>query len=340
MKKIMHILNSTSYSGAEKVVITIIKNLPEEYEACYVSPFGSIAKQLQQNCITYYPVDRLSKPNLLAVIKEFKPDIIHAHDCRASVYACLIPYHVPIISHLHNNDPRARHWNMYSFLYLLASYRVKNVLLVSNSILKEAVFSKRIEKKSQVIGNPIQVFPTVEDEIKKSYDLAFIGRFVEQKDPIRFIYLVNELKKRFPSISAVMIGDGELFAACKKMILDLQLTDTITLTGFLEKPISYLRKVKIVLMPSKWEGFGLAATEALSCGVPVLAKNVGGLSTIINDSCGKLCESDADFINEVTSLLTNVDYYKEKQIQAFIRADELNNLESYMETICSIYKQL
>ena len=340
MKKIMHILNSSSYSGAEKVVITIIKNLSDGYEACYVSPDGTIAQQLKKNNITYYPLDKLSISNLSTTIKDFKPDIIHAHDCRASVYSCLASFGIPILSHLHNNDPRAKSWNSYSLLYTMASWRLKKILLVSNSVLTEAVFSKRIKSKSQVIGNPIAICPNLEEKNEKTYDLVFMGRFVEQKDPIRFIEIVKELKYKFPTISAVMIGQGELFSLCERKIVELHLENTITLTGFLEEPDHYLKQSKLFLMPSKWEGFGLAAVEALAYGLPVLAQNVGGLSTIITNNCGKLCEDNADFINEINNLLTNTNYYKKKQAQAIMRAYELNNLESYMETICSIYEQL
>lgn len=340
MKKIMHILNSSSYSGAEKVAITIIKNLPDRYESCYVSPNGPIAQQLKKNGILYYPLDKLSTSNLSAVIKDFRPDIIHAHDCRASVYSCLSSFGIPILSHLHNNDPRAKTWNSYSLLYTMAAWKFKKILLVSNSVLTEAIFSKKIQSKSQVIGNPIAIYPNLKEETKKRYDLAFMGRFVEQKDPIRFIELVKQLKQNFPTISAVMIGQGELFSLCKRKIIEFHLENTITLTGFVEEPENYLKQSKLLLMPSKWEGFGLAAIEALAYGLPVIAQKVGGLSTIITDDCGKLCNSNADFINEITNLFTDVNYYKNKNTQAMNRAYELNNLESYMETIRSIYDQL
>ena len=82
-KKVMHILNSSAYSGAEKVVITIIKNMPQEYKCCYVSPEGTIRKQLQKNDILYFGINRLSIRELRKILKEYQPDIIHAHDCRA-----------------------------------------------------------------------------------------------------------------------------------------------------------------------------------------------------------------------------------------------------------------
>lgn len=71
-------------------------------------------------------------------------------------------------------------------------------------------------------------------------------------------------------------------------IEELGLVHVIRLYGFQKNPYIYLKQAKVMCMPSKWEGFGLAAVEALALGKPVIAAPVGGLNDIINDNCGKL----------------------------------------------------
>ena len=51
--KVLHILNSNKYSGAENVVITIIKNMPQNFECCYLSCSGPIEKTLLENGIRF-----------------------------------------------------------------------------------------------------------------------------------------------------------------------------------------------------------------------------------------------------------------------------------------------
>lgn len=338
-KKIMHILNSSSYSGAEKVVITIIQFLAEKYDFCYVSPAGSIEKQLNEKKIKYYSLEKLSVSNIDKVIEEFKPDIIHAHDCRASVYSWLCSKKIPFISHLHKNDPRGKKWGMYSISYFLSTRNSKRILLVSKSILEEAVFASLIKNKTRIIGNPI-VNIEYDKNTKRDIDLLFLGRLTEAKDPLRFIQLVWGIKQIKSNIVAVMVGHGELYAQCKKRIYELQLEDTIKLEGFIEEPQQYLNRSKIMLMPSKWEGFGLSAVEAFFYAIPVITTKVGGLKEIVNNYCGQFCESDVEFIKEIIRLLEDGEYYKYKSINALQRAKELNNIESYMEKLQSIYEKL
>ena len=335
-KKVMHILNSSAYSGAEKVVITIIKNMPQKYKCCYVSPEGTIRKQLQKNDILYFGINRLSIRELRKILKEYQPDIIHAHDCRASIFSAVVHGKIPVISHLHSNDPRSKKWGLYSILYRFSIPQFQKILLVSKSVYEEAVFAKAMKKNYSIINNPI-FFKKIVENKRKEYDIAFVGRLTEPKNPLRFLELVKQIQSIFSNIQVIMIGSGELEEECRQKIQELELVENIVMTGFLEQPEKMLQRSKILFIPSKWEGFGLVAVEAMACAVPVLAANVGGLPLIVNDSCGRLCSRDSDFIDETYKLLTNETYYEEKSKGAILRAKQLNNLDEYMEKLVSIY---
>ena len=83
---ILHILKSNEYSGAENVVCTIIKNMPEHH-SIYMSRNGSIENQLQERGIDFYGVEKIDVKTIKKAISELKPDVIHAHDFTASVMA-------------------------------------------------------------------------------------------------------------------------------------------------------------------------------------------------------------------------------------------------------------
>lgn len=103
--KVMHILNTGAYSGAENVVISIITHTRNDVESIYVSPKGTIESVLNENGIRYYPVNKLSVHSISKAIRRENPNIIHAHDFTASVLVSLCKTGIPIISHLHNNPP-------------------------------------------------------------------------------------------------------------------------------------------------------------------------------------------------------------------------------------------
>lgn len=93
-------------------------------------------------------------------------------------------------------------------------------------------------------------------------------------------------------------------------------------------------------MPSKWEGFGLAAIEAMSLGIPVVASRVGGLTKIVTPDCGWLCDSLIDYSDEITKMLYDDKYYIQKRNSAYQRALSFDNLDSYTVTIRELYINL
>ncbi|GAF23683.1 hypothetical protein JCM19047_3522 [Bacillus sp. JCM 19047] len=59
-----------------------------------------------------------------------------------------------------------------------------------------------------------------------------------------------------------MIGDGDLRNECENEIKQLKLANNIDLLGFLENPYCIIKNSKMMILTSKWEGFGLVAVEA------------------------------------------------------------------------------
>ena len=103
--KVLHILQSSHFSGAENVVcqiITMMKDVPG-FEAVYCSCDGTIRKALDERLIKFVPVNKLSVKEIRRVIREEKPDIIHAHDRTASLITSICCGKIPYISHIHYN---------------------------------------------------------------------------------------------------------------------------------------------------------------------------------------------------------------------------------------------
>ena len=82
--KVLHVLKSNRYSGAENIAITICANM-QKYMCAYTSPIGPIDEKLKEQNIKYYPMKKFCVMELKRVVKEFEPDVIHAHDFSASV---------------------------------------------------------------------------------------------------------------------------------------------------------------------------------------------------------------------------------------------------------------
>ena len=341
--KVIHLLNSNSYSGAENVVIQLIEeiNKRENKELIYVSPEGKIRKILEEEKIPYIPIEKISRKELKRIYQEEKPDILHMHDFKASVIGAFSSLPAYKISHIHKNDPRMKTINIYSILYLIATMGCDKILFVSESIEKEFIFRKLIQKKMEIIGNPINTKVVLKkaesEESDRIYDVLYLGRLSQEKNPIEYIEIISEISKDIHNMKCAMIGDGPLQEECKKVISEKQLEENIEMLGFLENPYTILKNTKVMCITSNWEGFGLAAIEALTLGVPVISRNVGGLKNIIDDTCGNLVQNRREFVKEIEELLKNEELRKEKSKKAIQKAKSLDNIEFYTENIIRIY---
>jgi glycosyltransferase involved in cell wall biosynthesis len=90
-------------------------------------------------------------------------------------------------------------------------------------------------------------------------------------------------------------------------------------------------------MPSKWEGFGLAAIEGMALGKPVLASPVGGLKDIVTDDSGALCKSINEFADAAIELLTNETLYFRKSESAKLRVEQYGNQKQYFDKVEKAY---
>lgn len=344
--RVLHVLNSNSYSGAENVAITIIQASKKSITSAYTSPYGPIKKELDSLDILYIPMNssRITVKSLKKAVKEFIPDIIHAHDFTAGVISSLCCFNIPVINHLHNNSLWLQRPCLKSFIFLFSCLRYKKILTVSDSVMDEFIFSRFVKQKSITIGNPIDVNKIrekadVEVNVNSS-DIVFLGRLSPQKNPLFFLDLITEIIKQKTDIKVSMIGDGELKEQVEKKIKENGLLDSVHLLGFQENPYVFLKASKVLCMPSLWEGYGLAAVEALALGKPVVASPVGGLKNIISNSCGMLCTTKEEFIKEIIKLISDESYYAAKSAGALKQTQKFETLDMYMEKIKQIYTEV
>ena len=89
-----------------------------------------------------------------------------------------------------------------------------------------------------------------------------------------------------------------------------------------------MKKSKVLLMPSLWEGFGLVSVEAMLLETPVVAYNVGGLKDIIDETNGFLCGSEVELSNSLMKLLNSEELRKMGE-NAAISAKKFSNMNRY-----------
>lgn len=339
-KKIIHVLASNKFSGAENVVCTIINNTKEDYSMYYCSPKGSIENNLKEMNINYLPLEKLSVKEIKNIVKKIQPDVIHAHDNKATVLCSLFGKKYKVISHIHGNNKIMNTKNFKTILFNLCSKNLFKIIWVSDSSFDGYYFKNNVKEKSIILYNVVDQ-KVIEEKSKEykcdeEFDLIFLGRLGYPKNPERLIDVIELVKQKKNDIRVAIVGDGPDRNLVEEKIKEKNLNKNIKLFDFQLNPYPILRNSKILIMTSIYEGTPMCALEAQALGKPIVATPVDGLKKIIkNDYNGYLSDDNNDIADKSLKLLLNNYEEHSNNAKKFFKGN--NNLQKYIYTLINIY---
>lgn len=345
-KKIMHLLTGTSFSGAENVACQIMacfKN-DAEYEMFYCSPDGKIREALKERSVRYVPMKEWSLQEVRRVFQVEKPDIIHAHDMKASFFAALLCGRIPLISHVHNNNFDSRGISTKALLYSYAARKAKHIFWVSKSAYEGYGFHEKFEQKSTILYNVIdadEVYKKAAQDGKDyAYDIVYVGRLTFQKNPQRLVKVLAGIAENCPEMRAAIIGTGDMEAETRQAIVECHAENSIDMLGFSSNPYGAMRQAKILIMTSRWEGLPMCALEAMALGVPIVSTPTDGLKEIVeNDKTGYLSDDDTVLIERCADILESRELYQELHEATLNKAAIILDMGTYKKALDKVYRQ-
>jgi N-acetyl-alpha-D-glucosaminyl L-malate synthase BshA len=144
------------------------------------------------------------------------------------------------------------------------------------------------------------------------------------------IKIFDKVNKEIQS-KLLLIGDGPDRFECEQLARQLNISDRVKFLGKQDAVVDILNASDLFLLPSQSESFGLAALEAMACGLPVIASSVGGIPELIkHNECGFISEiGDIDRMSKYAiELLTN-----EKKYELFSKNARKRALEKFDKSI-------
>jgi len=246
----------------------------------------------------YQPYELALSSKLVDMVKLHKIEVLHVHYAIPHAYAGYMAKQMlksegiklPMITTLHGTDiTLVGNHPFYKPAVTFSINKSDYVTSVSQSLKEETYRLFDVKKEIEVIPNFIEIDKNKIDENSSCHRslmatqdqkiITHISNFRKVKRIPDVIKIFNEVQKQIPS-KLMMVGEGPEREIAERMCDDLKINDKVIFFGNSNEIDKILSYSDLFLLPSETESFGLAALEAMACGVPVISSNSGGLPEV------------------------------------------------------------
>jgi len=307
-----------------------------------------------------FPLYSLALASKMAEVAEFENlDLLHVHYAIPHASSAYLAKQMlngkrdlKIITTLHGTDITLVGLEP-SFLPLVkfSIEQSDGVTAVSRFLKEKTITNYSCDKDIKVIPNFVDTDlykPKINGEFKKHIAdeneklLVHTSNFRVVKRVADTIRIFEKIHDKIPS-KLILVGDGPDRSECERLCRQIGLDDKVKFLGKQDGLVEILTSSDIFLIPSQSESFGLAALEAMACGLPVISSSVGGLPELIrHNESGFIAEiGDIDRMAKYTlELLSNERKYKmfsdnarSRAVNVFDKSHVVPMYENYYKTI-------
>jgi len=308
--KILHVDPERNWGGGEAQVIGLLKWLAAQgHENDLVAhPDGRLiakCETLAHRChavIVRNDLDFRCIPALRRLVRVGDYDIVHFHTKRAHVLSLWLPRGAAKPRYL---VTRRMDYPERSGMYTKHLYnrRVDGVVAISRNVASSLIAAGVDERKLRMIheGVDIQQFVSASNGASAasmsrsgSSVIGAIGILDQRKGHRYLLQALARLKAKGLTVRCRIAGDGSLRRQLEQDAASLGLSERVEFLGFVQDTARFLAGIDFFVMPSLFEGLGVAALEAMAAGKPVIASRVGGLAESVVDDVTGLLVSPGD----------------------------------------------
>jgi len=306
----------------------------------------------------YPPYELVLASKMVDVALHEKLDLLHVHYAIPHASAAYMAkqilkangHHLPFITTLHGTDITLLGRDAsFEPVISFAINESDAVTAVSQSLKTDTYKLFGINKEIQVVPNFIEP-QRISNEIKQ----ALREEYVSEGNPMlihisnfRPVKRVMDVMQVFAKVreqrnaTLVLIGDGPERSKAEQYAREHQLQNVV-FVGNVKNPMELLTAADVMLLPSESESFGLAALEAMACGVPVISSNAGGLPELNRHGVSGLM-SDVGDVNEMAKqvlyLIESPDRLNKFKQQAKEQSESFN-LQAVLPQYEAIYEHV
>jgi glycosyltransferase involved in cell wall biosynthesis len=228
------------------------------------------------------------------------------------------------------------------------------IIAVSDKVAKVIGRRPLIDKKKIRIinyGIDLEIFGVSKEKRKKTREflniadqdrlVLFLSLISKQKGADVALRAFKELSKKERNIKLIIGGDGEYLDEAKRLAKTLHIEQAVSFPGFVpnEETSGYYNAADIFVFPTlRLESFGIVIAEAMACGKPVIASNIGSIPNVIDNGVNGILIPPGDYEElalQIRRLLKDRDYFNMLSEKGRLKATNRFGLGRMVkETIC------
>jgi len=180
-------------------------------------------------------------------------------------------------------------------------------------------------------------------QLDDAFTIICVGRVDPEKGQSVLLEAARKILEEGLNIRFMIVGDGKDLEAFKQEYVAEMNAGEILFLGYISDVQPYLSAADAACIPSFYEGFGLAAIEAMACGLPIICSETGGLKELLSENReGYFFKNgNSDALAAVLKKLYNLsaEKYQLLKQQAYKKAQE-HDTQSMVEAYLNVYKKI
>jgi glycosyltransferase involved in cell wall biosynthesis len=302
MIKVLHVIDSGGFYGAEKVLVNLLlalKSKGVDVELACMSPINAegsiIGRKVKALNIRVEFLNERHKISIKLLykiynlLKKNKYHIVHVHGYKATIVAGIIALlcRIPFVSTYHGEAKGTPELLAYIKIENIVLLFAKKIIAVSKAIKDELIKRKIKPYKIEVIFNGVRDISSTNSAGKNAFPdnihVICLGRLIELKRYDLVIDAIGRLKNRYPNILLTIAGNGPIRDQLEEKIRKKDLFNNVRLLGYVEHVEELYKSANIFIISSETEGCPITLLEAMCFSLSIISTNVGAIGEIIED---------------------------------------------------------
>lgn len=352
--RVLHVIDSLAQGGAEALVKDMLPRIRARgvhVSVAMLAELGSpFERELREQGIAFLPTapGGVHSPkhifSLMRYLGDF--DLVHSHLFPAQLFvpmaAMLSISKVPLLITEHTTHHRRRKKWIYPMEKWMYS-RYMLIACVSEAIAKNLkAWIPGLTEKIVIVPNGIDVhrFQQAAPVSRSSIGLEdskcvllYVASFQERKDHGTLLRAVAQVV----DVDLVLVGDGELRGQFERQAASLGIAQRVHFLGARTDVPELLKMADIYVHVPVFEGFGIAAAEAMAAGKPIIASDVPGLAQVVGDTAELVPPGDSEALATAIRRLVASPELRSQLSNAALERSSQFSVEKTVEAYVDLY---